>query len=300
MRYGLVCQFVREPIRFRTTTAKVLQASPRKEQLEKLSRLCLENVQSVLMALEFCKAQGIGSFRLTSHLLPLRTHPDCGYTLDDLPRKKAILLAFEANREYARANDLRLTFHPDQFIVLSSPIQNTTDNSIRELIHTAEVAELIGADVINIHAGGVYGDPETALKRLESRIRSLPEAVRQRITLENDDRSYTPSQLLPLCKRIGVPFVYDVHHHRCLPDKLTREKAVEAALNTWNREPLFHVSSPSVPWEENGEHRFHDDYIRIEDFPEEWPGMDITVEIEAKAKELAVLKLKADVENLTK
>jgi UV DNA damage endonuclease len=130
---------------------------------------------------------------------------------------------------------------------------------------------------------------------LARQIEKLPDTVRARLALENDDRIYSPSDLLPVCKDTGIPFVYDVHHHRCLPDGQTIEHVTEMALETWNREPLFHVSSPLGGWKGSNP-RPHDDYIKLKDFPACWLDLDVTVEIEAKAKELAVLKLKRAIE----
>jgi UV DNA damage endonuclease len=99
---------------------------------------------------------------------------------------------------------------------------------------------------------------------------------------------------LPVCQTVGVPLVYDVHHHRCLPDGLSETVATARALATWKRQPLFHVSSPLTPWG-HGNPRNHHDFIDIADVPESWCGMDITIDVEAKAKELAVLRLMAEV-----
>ena len=162
-----------------------------------------------------------------------------------------------------------------------------------DLIYQAEVAEWVNADVINIHGGGAYGDKSTSMQRLRKRIEQLPEAVRSRLTLENDDRVYTPKDLLPVCRDMGIPLVYDVHHHRCLPDGSSIEATTELALGTWNREPLFHLSSPKNGWI-SGNPGHHHDYINSDDFPSCWKHLDITVEVEAKAKELAVLKLMQD------
>jgi UV DNA damage endonuclease len=84
--------------------------------------------------------------------------------------------------------------------------------------------------------------------------------------------------------------VYDVHHHRCLPDGNNIEKTTELVLSTWNREPLFHISSPIGSWDTKTP-RNHSDFIDIQDFPPCWRNLDITVEVEAKSKELAVIQL---------
>lgn len=121
--------------------------------------------------------------------------------------------------------------------------------------------------------------------------------VRSRLTLENDDKVYTPADLLPVCADTGVPLVYDVHHHRCLPDGLTVAEATKRARATWKTEPLFHLSSPLEGWNGPKPERHHD-YISAGDFPKEWLGWPLTVEVEAKAKELAVMRLLAWLEGM--
>ena len=175
-------------------------------------------------------------------------------------------------------------------MVLNSPAPEVVTRSLADLEAQAELAELTHADTINIHAGGAYGDKPAALGRFRRALDRLSPRARSRLTLENDDTTYTPTELIPLCRAEGIPLVYDVHHHRCLPDGLTVAEVTAAALLTWDREPLFHLSSPIAGWD--GPYRArHHDYIAPDDFPAEWRSLVVTVEIEAKAKELAVLRL---------
>ena len=290
IRWGLCCIFREAPIKFRRTTAKYLAKLSTDERKHYLSDICLNNANSLLKALQFCRRNGIYAFRINSQILPLKTHPQLGYAMESLPQSTAIVSAFKKCRTYCRQHNLRTSFHPDQFILLSSPNQEVTGRSIADLRYQAEVAEWVGADVLNIHAGGAYGNKKAALARLVRRIQSLPQTIRRRLTLENDDRLYTPRDLLPVCKKLAIPFVYDLHHHRCLPDGRSVEDTTQQALKTWNREPLFHISSPLKHWRD-GNPRNHHDYINPVDFPDCWLHLDITVEVEAKAKELAVLKL---------
>lgn len=295
LRFGLCCLFRKVDIQFRRTTAKYLHTLPRKRRLPYLSEICLHNARALRASMQFCMQNGIGDFRINSQILPLKTHPELKYEMEELPDAKRIRAIFAECGAFALQNDLRTTFHPDQFILLSSPDPAITARSVADLKYQAQVARWIGADVINIHAGGAYGQKPQALLRLARHIDKLPDAVRRRLTLENDDRLYTPSDLIPLCKDTGVPFVYDVHHHRCLPDGKRIAYITEKALETWNREPLFHVSSPLGGW--NGSKpRHHDDYVKLRDFPTCWLDLDLTVEVEAKAKEQAVLKLKRAIE----
>jgi UV DNA damage endonuclease len=292
LRLGLCCQFAREPIKFRTTTATALMRLPRADQLARLAVLCKLNTDALLASLEFCARHGIGAFRINSQILPLKTHPQAGYDMSELPCGKEIVARFRACGAFAQERELRLSFHPDQFVVLNSPNPRTLAHSLAELNYQAEVAEWVGADSINIHGGGAYGDKTAALRTLRENVERLPELVRSRLTLENDDRIFTPSDLLPLCADTGVPLVYDVHHHRCLPDGLSVEDATERAAATWNREPLFHISSPLAGWRGPRPERHHD-YIDPKDFPAGWLKLCLTVEVEAKAKELALRKLRA-------
>ena len=296
IRLGLCCTFRDQPIKFVNTTATVAGRMPRVDLLAKLSRLCRTNAEALLASLQFCAENEIGCFRVNSQILPLKTHPDLGYEVQDLPDGPEIIRRFQACGEFARLHGLRTCFHPDQFVVLNSPRATVVEASIRELEYQAEMAEWIGADVINIHAGGAYGDKKTALAAFERNLSRLSNTARSRLTVENDDTTYTPADLLPLCRRAGMPLVYDVHHHRCLADGLTIEEATLEAKVTWNREPLFHISSPLEGWDGPRPRRHHD-YIDINDFPECWRELTMTLEVEAKAKEHAVLRLHKDLQH---
>jgi UV DNA damage endonuclease len=102
-----------------------------------------------------------------------------------------------------------------------------------------------------------------------------------------------------LCRAEGIPLVYDVHHHRCKPDGMSEEEATEQAVATWNRELLFHISSPLEGWTGPKPERHHD-FIEMKDFPRCWRELTVTVEVEAKAKEVAVLKLKKQLDRRIK
>lgn len=290
IRFGLCCLFRDEPIKFVKTTATSIGKMKRPDALVKLSRLCMENADALLAALQYCAENGIGCFRVNSQILPIKTHPTCGYEVDDLPDGDEIIRRFKECGKFVKKHKLRTCFHPDQFVVLNSPRPDVVVKSVQELEYQAEVAEWIGADVINIHGGGAYGDKPKALADFARNLDRLSARVRSRLTVENDDKSYTPADLLPLCKATGTPLVYDVHHHRCHPDELSVEQATKMALATWNRETMFHISSPIEGWDGPKPERHHD-FIDVNDFPDCWHRQEITVEVEAKAKEVAVVRL---------
>ncbi|HEV2692708.1 MAG TPA: UV DNA damage repair endonuclease UvsE [Verrucomicrobiae bacterium] len=294
LRLGLCCQFAEQPIKFRVATATAMQRLSRREQLARFAELCTGNAGALLAALQYCAAQGIGSFRILSPIMPVKTHPTVGYRVEDLPGADEIVAEFRRCGEFARAQGIRTGFHPDQFVVLNSPEAEIVARSVADIESQAEIAEWVNADTVNIHGGGGYGDKPAALERFRRNLEHLSSRARTRLTVENDDKTYTPAELLPLCRSEGVPLVYDAHHHRCLPDGLTIEQATDAARATWNgREPLFHLSSPLEGWDGPKPERHHD-YIDLKDFPAAWRGWALTVEVEAKAKELAVARLRRE------
>ncbi|HVK14588.1 MAG TPA: UV DNA damage repair endonuclease UvsE [Gemmataceae bacterium] len=299
IRLGLCCTFLNEPIKFQTTTAAFLSRRPRADGLTKLGQLARANADALLAALAFCSTNGIGAFRINSGILPLKTHPQHGYDVSELPEGAATIERFRACGRFAAEHNLRTSFHPDQFVVLNSARPEVVDSSIAEIEYQAEIAEWVGADVINVHGGGAFGDKPAALAAFVKSLGRLSPRARQRLTVENDDKVYTPADLLPLCRAQGLPLVYDVHHHRCHADGMTVEAATAAALATWAREPLFHVSSPIDGWGGPKPERHHD-FIDPADVPTAWDALTLTLDVEAKAKEVAVLRLKADLARRTR
>jgi UV DNA damage endonuclease len=291
IRWGLCCQFLDAPIKFRTATHRyvsTLTAAARRTYLADIAR---DNAQALLAAVRHCHSLGIGAFRINSQILPLGTHPVSGYTLDRIDRRGGIREAFLQAGTLARELDVRLSFHPDQFVVLNSEREPVVESSVRELEFQTTIAELVGADVLVLHGGGLAGGTEAALARLERGIERLSPGARHRLALENDDRLFAPADLLPLCQRLGVPFVYDVHHHRCKPDGPPVADVTALAVATWGRrEPHFHLSSPREGWG-GADPRPHADYIDPADVPAAWFGLTITVDVEAKAKERAVVRV---------
>ena len=197
IRLGLCCLFREQPIRFVTTTATSIGKMKRPDALAKLSRLCMENADALLAALQFCTDNGIGCFRVNSQILPIKTHPTCGYEVDDLPDADEIILRFKECGQFVKNHKLRTCFHPDQFVVMNSPRPDVVEKSIQELEYQAEVAEWIGADVINIHGGGAYGDKEKALADFARNLDRLSARVRSRLTVENDDKTYDDQHEMP-------------------------------------------------------------------------------------------------------
>lgn len=296
IRWGLCCKFSEATIKYSTTTVAYISRLKAKglSFLDYIDQIIIKNLTALMASIEYCHAKGIGSFRITSEFLPLYTHPEYAYQLNQLPSASLIFEQLRECKARAEKYQVRLTFHPDQFVVINSPNEQVVINSIRELEYHATLAEWLGADVINIHIGGAYGNKILALERFILNFQRLSAKVKERLTIENDDKIYTVEDLLPLAAQLKIPLVYDVHHHRCLPDKLSIEKASDLAYSTWRREPLFHLSSPLNGWQHPNP-RWHHDFIKLSDFPACWLKYKaLTVDVEAKAKEKAIFQLIED------
>ena len=293
IRWGLCCQFLDAPIRFRTATHRYVATLTAERRRAYLSDVVGSNAIALAHAVERCHELGIGAFRINSQLLPLATHPASGYTLDDLEPAGALRRAFAAAGEIARARDVRLSFHPDQFVVLNSERDDVVASAVKELEYQAAIAELIGADVICLHVGGATGGTGAALARFERGLDRVSGRVRERLAIENDDRLFAPRDIAALSERTGLPFIYDVHHHRCHPDGMSVDEATARMTESWRgREPYAHLSSPRDGWNAANP-RPHAAYVDPADVPAAWRTLPhLTVDVEAKDKERAVVAIK--------
>ena len=294
IRWGLCCLVVDAPLTFRAATHAYVSRLDADRRLAYLDAIALANTRTLVETIEYCARLGIGAFRITSQLFPLATHPLSGFGIDALPGAREIRAGLATARRLAEESGIRLSFHPDQFIVLNSARPEVVDSAIAELEWHGELAELVGADVICLHGGSTAGGRDDAIDRLVRGVARLSERVRSRLALENDDRCHAVIDLLAACLATDVPLVLDAHHHRVLSGDLSLEEATDWAIATWgDREPYFHLSSPRAGWG-SGDPRPHADFIDASDVPSYWIelGVPMTVDVEAKAKERAVVAVR--------
>ena len=263
--------------------------------------------------LERLDALDIRMYRMTSDLAPYATHPD----LPQFHRQVeecAEQLARVGGR--ARALGIRLSFHPGQYVVLNSERADVQALATRELDLLAGILDAMGCGqeaVVVLHVGGAAGGREAAFARFESGLEAMSEAGRRRLVIENDDRSFSLSDVLVLHERTGLPVVWDVLHHHCLdPAAIPDGEALRLALATWpdGVVPKIHFSSPKTAIEERRERkgrrvvtrlvlpplRAHADLvdpIAFEEFARgPAAGLRFDAMLEAKGKDLALLRLR--------
>ena len=260
------------------------------------SQLGLDNCKDLYKILEWNNENGFNFFRITSNLFPWSSE----YKLSDMPDYDEICDILSKAGRYAIDNDIRITSHPGPFNVLTSPHPHVVENCINDLSIHGEVFDLMNLsrtpyNKINIHIGGAYGDKVSAMERFCENFHRLPDSVKTRLTVENDDKAtmYSVVDLYEgvYCK-IGIPIVFDYHHHRFCTGGLSEEDALEVAISTWgNIVPVVHYSESRNIEQEDDKIRpqAHSDYVR--DYIDTY-GNRVDIMVEAKHKELAVLKYK--------
>jgi len=260
------------------------------------SQLGLDNCKDLLEIIKWNNENGFNFFRITSNLFPWSSE----YDLKDMPDYEEICSILSNVGEYVKENDMRITSHPGPFNVLTSPHPHVVENCIKDLSIHGEVFDLMNLsrtpyNKINIHIGGAYGDKKSAMERFCENFHRLPESVKTRLTVENDDKAtmYSVVDLYEgvYCK-IGIPIVFDYHHHRFCTGGLTEEDALEVAISTWNNiTPVVHYSESRNIEQEDDKIRpqAHSDYVY--DYIDTYNNR-VDIMVEAKAKELAVLKYK--------
>ena len=186
-------------------------------------------------------------YRLSSDLAPYATHPDMPRFHSQIDECADELAAVG---KVARQSDIRLSFHPGPHTVLNSPDETIAAKAMADLRAQTKILDLMGLGieaVINIHVGGLYGDKQAAIARFVERVRSLPQAVRERIVLENDERIYRIEDTYAIHQQTGIRLVLDQLHHLCNHQPgHSLEQALTLALSTWpaDQTPKIHFSSP--------------------------------------------------------
>jgi UV DNA damage endonuclease len=230
---------------------------------------------------------------MTSGLAPWKSE----YEWSDMKDIKQIELWLHSAGTMANTHGIRVTSHPGPFNVLVSPNENVVQNTFQDLTMHADVFDMMGLsrtpyNKINIHCNGVYGDKQSAMDRFCKNFERLPESVQSRLTVENDDKAsmYSVKELYDgIYKRIGIPIVFDYHHHRFCTGGLSEQEALELAILTWPDDivPVVHYSESrsEEKLDESIKPQAHSDLIK--QLPDTY-GNDVDIMVEAKHKELAI------------
>ena len=275
-----------------TTGRGMIKRTFESKGVDYASEITLANAKDLHNIMTWNVLNGYNFYRMTSGLAPWKTE----YEWNDLKDIKEIKQWLHSAGTMANTHGVRVTSHPGPFNVLVSPNENVVENTFQDLTMHGDVFDFMGLsrthyNKINIHCNGVYGDKISAMDRFCKNFQQLPESVKTRLTVENDDKAsmYSVKDLMYIHERIGIPIVFDYHHHKFCTGDLTEQEALELAMSTWPKDivPVVHYS------ESKAEHQL-DETIRpqahsdlINQLPDTY-GNDVDIMVEAKHKELAI------------
>jgi UV DNA damage endonuclease len=228
--------------------------------------------------------------RITSDIVPFASHPVCTF-----PWEERFLDEFARLGTSIRNLGFRISMHPDQFVLLNTPDEGVLSRSIDELTYHAQVLDLMGLDLsakIQIHVGGVYGDKIKSMDRFVRQADQLDPTIRNRLVIENDERSYSISDCLAINEQTGIPVIMDSFHHALLNDGKEFADLLDPARRTWKRAdgiPMVDYSSQE-PGKRAGAHAEHIIPADFHQFLTITKPVDFDVMLEIKDKERSALE----------
>ena len=276
-------------------------------------KVSLEYVDQIL---DHLARHQISMYRMSSDLAPYATHPEMPQFHGMLNESKFELAALG---EKARSLDIRLSFHPSQYVILNSPDPDLVAKSVWDLLSQAEMLDLMGLGpeaVLVIHVGGAYGDVPASRQRWVDTWHTLPEPVRRRLALEHDDLRFSAADVLWIHEKTGVRVIFDHQHFWCWnPERADLIETFAKVMATWpsDEQPKIHFSSPRTEMRERPSmdkatgkkilkpiapvFTGHADFcnpFEFATFMRQVTDFDFDVMLEAKAKDLALVRLRPD------
>ncbi|MHB0998406.1 MAG: UV DNA damage repair endonuclease UvsE [Armatimonadota bacterium] len=271
--------------------------------------------------LRYLDKTDIRMYRMSSDLAPYITHPDMPQFHSQIDEALGDLV--EAGR-IANEYGIRLSFHPSQYIVLNSIDTNVAALAAEDLRAESMILDAMGQGrdaVVVTHVGGLYGDREGSKERFIRRYEALHESARNRLVLENDETSFSVTDVLEISEKSGIPVVFDyLHHMNNNPEHIPLREAVERSLITWpdGVKPKMHYSSPRTELREQKRKNAetgklegiylppllsqHSDYLNPFEFcmfMEHLEGLsDFDIMLESKAKDLALISLRKNLKDM--
>ena len=283
---GLVCITHSEEVRYRTITrTSLLQLDPEQQRL-RLEALYRDNLDRLHKAIDYCEREHIALYRMPSSLFP--------FFDEEVGQSAMVSLSAEVARAGARAlaSNTRLVMHPDQFVVLNSDSEKVVNNSVRILEMHAAIMDLLQQPRSPWALLEIHGGKSGRSRELVQAIARLPDGIRLRLGLENDEYAYSASAIHAICMESGVPMIFDAHHHVVHEGLSSYEdpgiaEMLNKARETWaNPEhQLVHISNGRTAFAD----RSHADLIEV--MPSAFAGVP-WIEIEAKHKEEAIRRLR--------
>jgi UV DNA damage endonuclease len=247
------------------------------------------NLSCLRRILSWNKEKHILFFRISSDIIPFASHPVCTF-----PWQEHFSDELRLTGDYITESEIRISMHPDQFIILNSPDDRIVSRSIAELAYHAELLDLMGLDSsakIQLHVGGLYGNPTESISRFIRVYAGLDPVISRRLVIENDEQRYNAGDCLKIHDETGVPVLFDAFHHACKNNGEDISAMLYQIRKTWQRRdgtPMVDYSSQN-PAKRRGGHAEHIDIGDFRKFLEISKPHDMDIMLEIKDKEASAL-----------
>jgi UV DNA damage endonuclease len=257
---------------------------------ERLVQKVENNLDCLFKILQYNVQNGFYFFRISSDLVPFGSHPVCTFDWAGHFRVRLRKVG-----EFIKEHDIRISMHPDQFVLINALKDDIVERSIRELEYHCTILNEMDLDStakIQIHVGGVYGDRPSAIARFVDRYKSLNPSLRRRLVIENDDRLFSLKDCLRVHEKTTIPILFDAFHHHCLNNGETLRQGLELARQTWKKSdgvPMVDYSSQQKG-QRPGSHAKTLNRAIFKKFLHETRGLDFDLMLEIKDKETSAFK----------
>jgi UV DNA damage endonuclease len=257
---------------------------------EKLIETVEKNLDCLEKILRWNVANGFFFFRISSDIVPFASHPVCRFKWE-----KHFAKRFTSIGRLIKKSNMRISMHPDQFVLINSPDKNIVKRSFAELQYQAKVLDAMKLDQsakIQIHVGGVYGEKERAIQRFVSNYKKLPLAIRRRLVVENDERLFSLKNCLSISSQTRIPVLFDSFHHEANNNGESIREAAMLASKTWKKKDgvLMIDYSSQAKGKRKGSHCESIDPKHFKRFIKETQSMDFDLMLEIKDKEKSAKK----------
>ncbi|WP_414469774.1 UV DNA damage repair endonuclease UvsE [Methanobacterium sp. ACI-7] len=257
---------------------------------ERVIETAKNNLDCLLTMLKFNLKNDLLFFRITSRLIPFASHPIMDFNWKDYFKDE-----FKQISNFIHENDIRISMHPGQFVVVNTKDLEVFERGVNELKYHVKVLDLLKLDStskMQVHVGGVYGDKEKSMERFIERYKGLNKDIKRRLVIENDEKSYNISECLEISEATKIPVLFDYFHHEINNDGNELHGCFENFTKTWKKKdglPLVDYSSQK-PDRPNGTHIESIDLDHFRMFLKETKNFDFDIMLEIKDKETSALK----------
>ncbi|HEU5462185.1 MAG TPA: UV DNA damage repair endonuclease UvsE [Nitrososphaeraceae archaeon] len=259
---------------------------------EKFIQCVTYNLATLVEILKFNIANNLMFFRISSDVIPFASHPICKFDWKEYFKSDLIKIG-----QLIKHHNIRISMHPDQFVILNAKSQDIVNNSIRELGYHTDLLDLMELDYsskVQIHIGGVYGDKAKSRKQFISNYKTLlPENIKKRLVIENDDHLYSLKDCIEIHEFTGIPILFDVFHHLCFDNNLPLNTALQISNNTWNpsKDGIMMIDYSNQELNQRkGKHSHTLDIKQFEKFITSISNLDLDIILEIKDKEKSAKK----------